>query len=59
MPVRALERPVRTDKVRLPFPLASMATWDPATELESARALRALDPAAVWAVREGLAAPPG
>jgi glyoxylase-like metal-dependent hydrolase (beta-lactamase superfamily II) len=36
-----------TDKVRLPFPLASMATWDPATELASARALRALDPAAL------------
>jgi glyoxylase-like metal-dependent hydrolase (beta-lactamase superfamily II) len=36
-----------TDKVRLPFPLASMATWDPAAELESARALRALDPAAL------------
>jgi glyoxylase-like metal-dependent hydrolase (beta-lactamase superfamily II) len=36
-----------TDKVRLPFPLASTATWDPATELESARALRALDPAAL------------
>jgi glyoxylase-like metal-dependent hydrolase (beta-lactamase superfamily II) len=34
-----------TDRVRLPFPLASMATWDPATELESARALRALEPA--------------
>jgi glyoxylase-like metal-dependent hydrolase (beta-lactamase superfamily II) len=34
-----------TDKVRLPFPLASMATWDPATELESARALLALEPA--------------
>jgi glyoxylase-like metal-dependent hydrolase (beta-lactamase superfamily II) len=34
-----------TDKVRLPFPLASMATWDPATELESARALCALQPA--------------
>jgi glyoxylase-like metal-dependent hydrolase (beta-lactamase superfamily II) len=34
-----------TDKVRLPFPLASMATWDPATELESARALAALQPA--------------
>ena len=33
-----------TDKVRLPFPLASMATWDPATELESARALSALAP---------------
>jgi glyoxylase-like metal-dependent hydrolase (beta-lactamase superfamily II) len=36
-----------TDKIRLPFPLASMATWDPATELASARALRALDPAAL------------
>jgi glyoxylase-like metal-dependent hydrolase (beta-lactamase superfamily II) len=34
-----------TDKVRPPFPLASMATWDPATELESARALAALQPA--------------
>ena len=33
-----------TDKVRLPFPLASMATWDPATELASARALSALAP---------------
>jgi glyoxylase-like metal-dependent hydrolase (beta-lactamase superfamily II) len=33
-----------TDKVRLPFPLASMATWDAATELESARALSALAP---------------
>ena len=33
-----------TDKMRLPFPLASMATWDPATELASARALRALEP---------------
>jgi glyoxylase-like metal-dependent hydrolase (beta-lactamase superfamily II) len=36
-----------TDKVRLPFPLASMATWDPEIELASARALRALDPAAL------------
>jgi glyoxylase-like metal-dependent hydrolase (beta-lactamase superfamily II) len=33
-----------TDKVRLPFPLASMATWDGATELASARALSALQP---------------
>ena len=33
-----------TDKVRLPFPLASMATWDPPTELTSARALSALAP---------------
>jgi glyoxylase-like metal-dependent hydrolase (beta-lactamase superfamily II) len=36
-----------TNKVRLPFPLASMATWDGPTELESARALRALEPAAL------------
>jgi glyoxylase-like metal-dependent hydrolase (beta-lactamase superfamily II) len=36
-----------TDKVRLPFPLASMGTWDPASELESAHALRALEPAAL------------
>jgi len=34
-----------TNKIRLPFPLASMATWDGPTELESARALRALEPA--------------
>jgi glyoxylase-like metal-dependent hydrolase (beta-lactamase superfamily II) len=34
-----------TNKVRLPFPLASMATWHGPTELESARALRALEPA--------------
>ena len=33
-----------TDKIRLPFPLASMATWDGATELASARALSALQP---------------
>jgi glyoxylase-like metal-dependent hydrolase (beta-lactamase superfamily II) len=29
------------------FPLPGMATWDAATELESARALRALEPAAL------------
>ena len=29
----------------LRFPLAAMATWDKAMDLESARALRALDPA--------------
>ena len=34
-----------TDKARLPFPLAGMATWHGPTELESARALRALQPA--------------
>jgi glyoxylase-like metal-dependent hydrolase (beta-lactamase superfamily II) len=34
-----------TDKARLPFPLAGMATWHGTTEIESARALRALEPA--------------
>src|SRR4029078_13005324 len=34
-----------TAKARLPFPLAAMATWHGPTELESARALRALQPA--------------
>jgi glyoxylase-like metal-dependent hydrolase (beta-lactamase superfamily II) len=34
-----------TDRARLPFPLAGMATWHGPTELESARALRALEPA--------------
>ena len=34
-----------TAKPNLPFPLASMATWHRPTELESARALRALQPA--------------
>jgi glyoxylase-like metal-dependent hydrolase (beta-lactamase superfamily II) len=33
-----------TAKTHLPFPLASMATWHGPTELETARALRALDP---------------
>jgi glyoxylase-like metal-dependent hydrolase (beta-lactamase superfamily II) len=33
-----------TSKFVLPFPLAAMSTWDGPTELESARALRALDP---------------
>jgi glyoxylase-like metal-dependent hydrolase (beta-lactamase superfamily II) len=28
----------------LPFPFAAMATWDPARDLESARAIRALNP---------------
>jgi glyoxylase-like metal-dependent hydrolase (beta-lactamase superfamily II) len=31
----------------LRFPLAAMATWDKAKDLESARALRALDPALI------------
>ena len=38
-------RVATTNRVRLPFPLASMATWDGPTDLESARALRALEPA--------------
>ncbi len=38
-------RVATTDKMRLPFPLASMATWHGPTELETARALRALEPA--------------
>jgi glyoxylase-like metal-dependent hydrolase (beta-lactamase superfamily II) len=33
-----------TSKFVLPFPLAAMSTWDGPTELESARALRALQP---------------
>jgi glyoxylase-like metal-dependent hydrolase (beta-lactamase superfamily II) len=37
-------RVATTAKVTLPFPLASMSTWDRPTELETARALRALDP---------------
>jgi glyoxylase-like metal-dependent hydrolase (beta-lactamase superfamily II) len=37
-------RVATTAKLTLPFPLAAMATWDPATEIESARALRALEP---------------
>jgi glyoxylase-like metal-dependent hydrolase (beta-lactamase superfamily II) len=32
-------------KASFPFPLAAMSTWDGPTELESARALRALGPA--------------
>jgi glyoxylase-like metal-dependent hydrolase (beta-lactamase superfamily II) len=35
-----------------PFPFAAMATWDKPTEIESARALRALDPA-ILAVGHG------
>jgi glyoxylase-like metal-dependent hydrolase (beta-lactamase superfamily II) len=31
-------------KAGFPFPLATMATWDKPTELETARALRALEP---------------
>ena len=38
------------------FPLAAMATWDKAKDLESARALRALDPA-ILAVGHGPALP--
>jgi glyoxylase-like metal-dependent hydrolase (beta-lactamase superfamily II) len=38
-------RPEVTDHFNVRFPLAAMATWDGAKTLESARALRALDPA--------------
>ncbi len=41
-----------TDRLYLRFPFAAMATWDRPRELESARALRALDPA-VLAVGHG------
>lgn len=34
-----------TNKLRVPFPLAAMATWHGPTELASAKALRALNPA--------------
>src|SRR5579859_1429671 len=33
-----------TSHFHLRFPFAAMATWDRATDIESARALRALDP---------------
>jgi glyoxylase-like metal-dependent hydrolase (beta-lactamase superfamily II) len=33
-----------TNRFQLPFPLAAMATWDRDLDLESARALRALEP---------------
>jgi glyoxylase-like metal-dependent hydrolase (beta-lactamase superfamily II) len=33
-----------TNRFTLPFPLAAMATWDKSKDLQSARALRALDP---------------
>src|SRR3954447_8018402 len=41
-----------SDHFHLRFPFAAMATWDKAKDLESARALRALDPA-VLAVGHG------
>jgi len=41
-----------SDHFHLRFPFAAMATWDKAQDLESARALRALDPA-VLAVGHG------
>jgi hypothetical protein len=36
-----------TARTSLRFPLASMVTWHKPTELETAKALRALDPAAL------------
>jgi glyoxylase-like metal-dependent hydrolase (beta-lactamase superfamily II) len=38
-------RPAVTDHFQLRFPFAAMATWDKSADLESARRLRALDPA--------------
>jgi glyoxylase-like metal-dependent hydrolase (beta-lactamase superfamily II) len=43
----------------LRFPLAAMATWDKAKDLESARALRALDPALLVVGHGPAAAAPG
>ena len=37
-------RPEVTSHFTLPFPLAAMATWDKALDLESARSMRALEP---------------
>jgi glyoxylase-like metal-dependent hydrolase (beta-lactamase superfamily II) len=34
-----------TDRINPRFPLVAMSTWDPATTIDSARALRALEPA--------------
>jgi glyoxylase-like metal-dependent hydrolase (beta-lactamase superfamily II) len=33
-----------SDRMRFPFPLAAMATWDKAKDRESARTLRSLEP---------------
>jgi glyoxylase-like metal-dependent hydrolase (beta-lactamase superfamily II) len=40
----AYGRLMTSDRLRLPFPLAASATWDGAQVLESARAVRALEP---------------
>jgi glyoxylase-like metal-dependent hydrolase (beta-lactamase superfamily II) len=40
----SIGRLATTDRMRLPFPLASMATWNGDTELASARVVRALEP---------------
>jgi glyoxylase-like metal-dependent hydrolase (beta-lactamase superfamily II) len=40
----SIGRLATTDRLRLPFPLASMATWNGETELASARVVRALEP---------------
>jgi glyoxylase-like metal-dependent hydrolase (beta-lactamase superfamily II) len=37
-------RPEVSSHFTLPFPLAAMATWDKALDLESARSLRSLEP---------------
>ena len=41
----AVRQPAVSNHFYWRFPLAAMATWDKAKDLESARALRALDPA--------------
>ncbi|MDA0159109.1 MBL fold metallo-hydrolase [Solirubrobacter ginsenosidimutans] len=40
----SIGRLATTDRMRFPFPLASMATWNGETELTSARVVRALEP---------------
>jgi glyoxylase-like metal-dependent hydrolase (beta-lactamase superfamily II) len=45
-----------TNRISFPFPFAAMATWDKPKDLESARSLRALEPA-ILAVGHGPAVP--
>jgi len=48
-----------TARTSLRFPLASMVTWHKPTELETAKALRALDPAALAPGHGGIVENPG
>jgi glyoxylase-like metal-dependent hydrolase (beta-lactamase superfamily II) len=48
-----------TAKTSLRFPLAAMATWSRATELQTARSLRALDPASLAPGHGRIVAAPG